>query len=225
MAAVWRLWARPSILSLTLRPTLQIQSKTVLVGVLPLSHRRHGLLSLSVCPYLLRIRWCCGNYLCVFVYVSMGGSGREWRNEYGGQGQPGVLFSGSVQLVLRDSLSLAWETWLSLPPRLLRLLPDSPQVAVLVWKALIDWAISSACVGTFFFFNIFNFLKDLFIYVYKYLACMSAHQKMASDNHELPCGCWELNSGSLEQQWLLLSLSHPSSPVNRGYLFLYFILI
>lgn len=66
MAAVERLWARPSILSPALR-LLQIQNKTVLVVDLPLSHRRHCLLSLSVCPYLLGSRWCCGNRLCVCV--------------------------------------------------------------------------------------------------------------------------------------------------------------
>lgn len=43
MAAVERLWARPSILSLALR--LQIQNKTALVGDLPFSHRRRSLLS------------------------------------------------------------------------------------------------------------------------------------------------------------------------------------
>lgn len=43
-------------------------------------------------------------------------------------------------------------------------------------------------------------------------ACTSAHQRGVSDVCELPCGCWESNSGPSEEQWVLLTLSHPSSP-------------
>ena len=61
----------------------------------------------------------------------------------------------------------------------------------------------------FFFFNI------LFIYyVYNILsACKLAGQKRApdliTDGCEPPCGCWELNSGRLEEQAMLLT-SEPS---------------
>lgn len=40
-------------------------------------------------------------------------------------------------------------------------------------------------------------------------ACTSAHQRGVSDVCELPCGCWESNSGPLEGQWVLLTPSHP----------------
>jgi hypothetical protein len=54
-------------------------------------------------------------------------------------------------------------------------------------------------------------LKKLFIYyVYNILiACIPACQKRVSDliadGCEPPCGCWELNSGSLEEQPVLLN--------------------
>ena len=58
-------------------------------------------------------------------------------------------------------------------------------------------------------------LSDVFIYyVYSVLpACLLAGQKRApdliTDGCEPPCGCWELNSGPLEEQSVLLS-SEPS---------------
>ena len=42
--------------------------------------------------------------------------------------------------------------------------------------------------------------------------CTSAHQRGVSDVCELLCGCWESNSEPSEEQWVLLTLSHPSSP-------------
>jgi hypothetical protein len=40
--------------------------------------------------------------------------------------------------------------------------------------------------------------------------CLATHQKRASspitDGCELPCGCWELNSGLLEEQSVLLAV-------------------
>ena len=55
---------------------------------------------------------------------------------------------------------------------------------------------------------------------------MSAHQKRASDpitdGCEPPCGCWELNSGPLEERLLLLT-TEPSlqylSPKPPSFLF------
>lgn len=38
------------------------------------------------------------------------------------------------------------------------------------------------------------------MYVGTWSACKSAHQKMASDTCELPCGFWELNLGPSEEQ-------------------------
>jgi hypothetical protein len=55
--------------------------------------------------------------------------------------------------------------------------------------------------------------KRFIYYAYSVLpACMAAGQKRAPDlivdGCEAPCGCWELNSGSLQEQ----PVSHFSSP-------------
>jgi hypothetical protein len=63
------------------------------------------------------------------------------------------------------------------------------------------------CGGIFFFF----LGKDLFIcYVYSILsACIPTEQKRAPDliidGCEPPYGCWELNSGPLEEQPVLIT--------------------
>jgi hypothetical protein len=57
--------------------------------------------------------------------------------------------------------------------------------------------------------------------------CLHTHQKRASDSTtdgcEPPCGCWELNSGPLEEQSMLLT-SEPSSlqPIGILYYLLFF---
>jgi hypothetical protein len=47
-------------------------------------------------------------------------------------------------------------------------------------------------------------------------ACRLAYQKKAAhasvDGCKSPCGCWELNSGPLEEQSVFLPLSHLASP-------------
>ena len=47
-------------------------------------------------------------------------------------------------------------------------------------------------------------------------ACMPEGQKRAPDltvdGCELPCGCWELNSGPMEEHPVLSTMSHLSSP-------------
>jgi hypothetical protein len=59
--------------------------------------------------------------------------------------------------------------------------------------------------------------KDLFIYyIHSVLpAYMPAYQKRVpgpiTDGCELPCGCWELNSGPLEEH-SMLSTSEPPLP-------------
>ena len=62
-----------------------------------------------------------------------------------------------------------------------------------------------------FFFNFFRFY--LFIMYTTFLPCMPAGQKRAPDliidGCEPPCGCWELNSGPLEEHSVLLT-SEPS---------------
>ena len=60
-----------------------------------------------------------------------------------------------------------------------------------------------------------NFFSKRYIYyVYSSLSeCVSADQKRAPDliigGYEPPCGCWELNSGPLKEQPVLLT-SEPS---------------
>ena len=75
----------------------------------------------------------------------------------------------------------------------------------------------------FFFFSFFSlFLPSFLPFMSKYsAACTLACQKRVSDpftdGHEPLCGYWELNSGSLEEQPVLLtgepSLQHHSLPV------------
>jgi hypothetical protein len=59
------------------------------------------------------------------------------------------------------------------------------------------------------------FFKDLFIY-YVY-SLLPAGQKRASeliiDGFKLPCGCWELDLGPLEEQAGLLTSCYLSSPL------------
>jgi hypothetical protein len=61
------------------------------------------------------------------------------------------------------------------------------------------------------------FLKALFIHlVYEYTVAVFRHQKRASDpisdGCEPPCGCWELNSGPLEKQSVLLTTKSSLQP-------------
>jgi hypothetical protein len=65
------------------------------------------------------------------------------------------------------------------------------------------------------------FFKDLFI-ICKYTSCLQTHQKRASDlitdGCEPPCGYWELNSGPVEEQSMLLPAEtslQPSVNVNE----------
>ena len=68
--------------------------------------------------------------------------------------------------------------------------------------------------GSYFLF----FNKYLFIYyVYNILSvCVPAGQKRApdliTDGCEPPCGCWELNSGPLEEQAILLTTEPSLQP-------------
>jgi hypothetical protein len=79
---------------------------------------------------------------------------------------------------------------------------DGPEVS--------NWGLSTLKVFLFFFF----FLKR-FIYYYTqvHCSCLQTHQKRASDlitgGCESPYGCWDLNSGSSEEQLVLL-LTEPS---------------
>jgi hypothetical protein len=56
----------------------------------------------------------------------------------------------------------------------------------------------------FLFFSFFFFLDLIISFIYVHCSCLQTHQKRASypiaDGCETPCGCWELNSGPLEEQ-------------------------
>ena len=53
---------------------------------------------------------------------------------------------------------------------------------------------------------LFIFFKDLFILcIWVHCSCLQTLQKRASDLIIDGCGCWELNSGSLEEQSVLLT--------------------
>jgi hypothetical protein len=61
------------------------------------------------------------------------------------------------------------------------------------------------------------FLKIYLFYVYEYtVRCLQTHQKRASDlitdGCEPPCGSWELNSGPLEEQSVLLTTEPSLQP-------------
>jgi hypothetical protein len=69
----------------------------------------------------------------------------------------------------------------------------------------------------------FHFLKDLFILcMWVPCTCLQTHQKRASDpitdGCEQPCGCWQLNSRSLDKQSLLLA----TEPSLQPYPFFFF---
>jgi hypothetical protein len=61
---------------------------------------------------------------------------------------------------------------------------------------------------SFFFLNIFKIIY-LFCVSELHCSCLQTHQKRASDPFkdgcEPPCSCWELNSGPLEEQSVLLT--------------------
>ena len=71
---------------------------------------------------------------------------------------------------------------------------------------------------------LFFFLKDKFypdltlciLFIWTHSSCLQTHQKRASDTVtdgcEPPCGCWELNSGPLEEQTAFLITGLPLQP-------------
>jgi hypothetical protein len=65
-----------------------------------------------------------------------------------------------------------------------------------------------------------GFLKTLFILcIWILCSCLQTHQKRASDpitdGCEPPCGCWELNSGPLEEQSMLLPAEPSLQPFKQ----------
>ena len=60
---------------------------------------------------------------------------------------------------------------------------------------------------SFYFFKSFFFLSILLIYYICSVltACQKRVPDLVTDGCEPPCGCWEMNSGSLEEQPVLLT--------------------
>jgi hypothetical protein len=77
----------------------------------------------------------------------------------------------------------------------------------------------------FFFFNKF---LNLFIICKYTVVCLQTLQKRASDfvmdDCEPPCGCWDLNSGPLEEQSALLT-TEPAHQPELFFFFFFFFLI
>ena len=73
---------------------------------------------------------------------------------------------------------------------------------------------------TFSLFQFFFFLRFIYLFIYFVYsvlsACVPTGQKRApdliTDGYESPCGCWELNSGPLGEQSVLLTSEPLSSP-------------
>jgi hypothetical protein len=67
------------------------------------------------------------------------------------------------------------------------------------------------------------------MYVSALSACMPAYQKRASDPRikyfHPPCGCWELNSGSLEEEKVLLTTSQLFFKTNLFYICEYIVVV
>ena len=72
-----------------------------------------------------------------------------------------------------------------------------------------------ACATTTWIFLLLLFLKIflLIFYVYSVLpGCQKREPDLITYGCEPPCSCWELNSGPLEEQLVLLTSDHLSSP-------------
>lgn len=61
---------------------------------------------------------------------------------------------------------------------------------------------------TFFFF-----FKNYLFYVYEQTVAVLKH---TIRGHQIPCGCWELDSGPLEEQFMLLTAEPPLYPPFSG---------
>ena len=119
-----------------------------------------------------------------------------------------VAWGSLEQLISPASTHKCWD-YSSVPPCLLfsRKFHHLPPLDIGICKCISSFGNSSP-----FFF------KDLFIYyVYNILPqCMPTRQRRApdfsTDGCEPPCGCWELNSGPLEEQPVLLTAEPSLQP-------------
>ena len=122
-----------------------------------------------------------------------------------------------VEVVPRLLLAHVWERW---NPDELDLEDLRKWIKVRTVRNLETGPTRETCRAawmTRFIFFIFIFLK-IFIYSLRiqYSVCMSACQKTApdliTDGCVPPCGCWELNSGPLEEQTMLLTTEPSLQP-------------
>jgi hypothetical protein len=70
---------------------------------------------------------------------------------------------------------------------------------------------------------VFFFFKDLFIVICKYTVAVFRQTReqrrvsdLITDGCEPPCGCWDLNSGPLEKQSVLLTAEPSLQPQMLG---------
>jgi hypothetical protein len=67
-----------------------------------------------------------------------------------------------------------------------------------------------------------TFFKRFIIIICKYTVAVFRHQKKVSDlimdGCELPCGCWDLNSGPSEEQSVLLTAEPSLQPPVKTFL-------
>jgi hypothetical protein len=86
------------------------------------------------------------------------------------------------------------------------------EVCVCVCVSVCVFMEQSSCLSLFFFLKIY-----LFNIQCSTLYCLQTHQKRASDpiteGCEPPCGCWELNSGPLEEESVLLTAEPSLQPL------------
>jgi len=72
-----------------------------------------------------------------------------------------------------------------------------------------------------FFFFFLRFIYYIY-YIEVHCSCLQTHQKRASDlitdGYEPPCGCWDLNSGPLEEQSVLLTTEPSLQPPQNLFL-------
>jgi len=94
---------------------------------------------------------------------------------------------------------------------------EPPDVGSENWIQVLSWLSQlSSYPGLFFFF-----LKICLFHVYEYTVAIFRHTRRAlghiTDGCEPPCGCWELNSGPLEEQSVLLTADPFHQPLSWAF--------
>ena len=78
-----------------------------------------------------------------------------------------------------------------------------------MWLLGFELRTSGRAVGALNLWAISPAPERLILFIWIHCSCFQAHQKRASDlitdGCEPPCGCWDLNSGPLEEQSVLLT--------------------